>query len=106
MADIVERAFAFVRRKYVARSNRGILYVEAAQDDLAKEIARFTEIEIARLLAVNHALHVRNNGLRVEVKELRAQAISGGGQCEKLNRALMSLASFDPKLADHIRNGG
>jgi hypothetical protein len=32
---------AWLRRKYVVRTNRGIDYVEAAVDDLAKELERF-----------------------------------------------------------------
>ena len=41
MDDMIERALAFVQRKYVARESRGILYIEAAQDDLAREIVNF-----------------------------------------------------------------
>lgn len=32
---------AWLRRKYVVRTNRGIDYMEAAVDDLAKELERF-----------------------------------------------------------------
>jgi hypothetical protein len=48
-SELVGRALAFVRRKYVARPHRDILYIEAAQDDLAKEFAIFAAAELTRL---------------------------------------------------------
>lgn len=51
--ELLDRAQAFVDRKYVARADErqkamGLAYVEAERVDLAREIARFVVSEIKR----------------------------------------------------------
>lgn len=50
-AEVLARAQAYVRQKYVTRSDArqkamGLAYVEAEVDDLAREFARFAQNEI------------------------------------------------------------
>jgi len=112
MSDIVERALAFVRRKYIARENRGILYVEAAQDDLAKEIARFTAAEIARLRAENQALEDYVNGpdgLKAQLESAkgweRRWREQVEGQCREHTARIAELEAALEKIARYPSGG-
>jgi hypothetical protein len=77
-SELVGRALAFVRRKYVARPHRDILYIEAAQDDLAKEFAIFAAAELTRKDAeTKHEVHLKHVALaRAEAAEIALDSLA------------------------------